>query len=285
MKPTGRTSSVLTHFAGRAGDHNDRAMRGSRVIAAGLSTRLGAAPVVVGTAQPALCVNWDDELRAARPALQAMAEQYEKILGAGGTPITAMGRCAVALATLPRVAAHRPDAVVVWLDAHPDLNTPAGTASGYLGGMALSGPLGWWDSGFGQGLSPERVVLVGARDIDPPEQSMIDTTGIVVVPAGPDAATELAAVLAGRPAYVHLDCDVLAPGIVPTDYRVPGGLTLPDLRAVAAVIARHPVAGIEIAEFETDREQVSPRPLLDALQPLIDKVQARSDDGGGRHSP
>jgi hypothetical protein len=37
---------ALTHFAARAGDHNDRAMQGSAMIAASLASRLGVEPVV-----------------------------------------------------------------------------------------------------------------------------------------------------------------------------------------------------------------------------------------------
>ncbi|MGW3469909.1 arginase family protein [Saccharopolyspora sp. NPDC000995] len=43
-------------------------------------------------------------------------------ISTSGNPRT--GRCAVALAALPRIAAHRPDAAVVWFDAHTDINTP-----------------------------------------------------------------------------------------------------------------------------------------------------------------
>lgn len=47
---------ALTHFAGRAGDHSDLAMVGSRELAAALRTRLGVDPVAVGSPEPALSV-------------------------------------------------------------------------------------------------------------------------------------------------------------------------------------------------------------------------------------
>lgn len=269
---------VITHFAARAGDHNDRAMQGSGMIAAELATRLEATPVVVGAPEPALDVDWDAELAAAQPALRAMAQQYERVFHDGGAPVTALSRCAVALATLPVVARHRPDAVVVWFDAHADLNTPQSTPSGYLGGLALSGPLGMWDTGLGEGLRPENVILCGARDIDPPEQALIDRGVITLVGMGPDITTRLRAAIAGRPVYVHIDCDVLEPGIVPTDYQVPDGLTLDDLRSLAETMARHEVVGVEIGEFEAGESPagglVGPGPLLDALQPLLDRAGA-----------
>ena len=136
------------------------------------------------------------------------------------------------LATLPNVALHRPDAIVVWFDAHADLNTPTTSTTGYLGGLVLSAAIGWWNSGLGSGLAPERIVLGGSRDLDAPEQRLIDE-GTVRLAAGQDLLGALDRFVGDSPVYFHLDCDVLEPGTVPTDYQVPGGLGLDDLAAVA----------------------------------------------------
>ncbi|WP_320064540.1 arginase family protein [Micromonospora sp. RTGN7] len=283
MSASNTSGPVVTHFAARAGDHNDHAMQGSRMIAAELAARLGSAPVVIGSPQPALCTNWDEELAVARPALHAMSEHFDGLFHDGAFPVTALSRCAVALATLPVVARHRPDAVVVWLDAHADLNTPQSTTTGYLGGLAFSGPLGMWDSGLGQGLKPENAILCGARDIDPAEQPLIDDGVITLVEVGPDLAERLRAAIAGRPVYVHIDCDVLEPGTVPTDYLVPGGLTLGDLRSAALAMSEFDVVGLEIGEFEAgedpDGVPIHPGPLLDALQPLLRMAGMPRDSG------
>lgn len=270
---TSTVTPALTHFAGRAGDHNDRAMAGSPAIAAELARRLGIDPVVISEPEPALATGWQAELDAARPALCAMGARYEQLFNQGAVPFTALSRCAVSLATLPVVARHRPDAVVVWLDAHADINTPDSTTTGYLGGLALAGPLGKWDSGFGQGLSSANTILVGARDIDPFEQHLIAQGAVTLVPPGPDIAARVSAAVAGRPVYLHLDCDVLEPGLVPTDYRVTGGLNLTELRQIAVAVAISKVVGLEIAEFEADttpeETQAAAHRLLDALQPLL----------------
>ncbi|WP_199171639.1 arginase family protein [Pollutimonas nitritireducens] len=264
---------ALTHFAGRAGDHNNRAMAGSPAIAEELARRLGVDPVVISQPEQALATGWQVELDAARSALCAMGARYEQLFNQGAVPFTALSRCAVSLATLPVVARHRPDAVVVWLDAHADINTPDSTTSGYLGGLALAGPLGKWDSGFGQGLSASNTILVGARDIDPFEQQLIARGAVTLIPPGPDIAGRVSAAVAGRPVYLHLDCDVLEPGLVPTDYSVTGGLSLTELRQIAEAVAISEVVGLEIAEFEADTTpegtQAAARRLLDALQPLL----------------
>ena len=273
VHPTFATTPAVTHFAARAGDHNDQAMAGSPAIAHELVRRLNVSAVAIGEPEPSLATDWRVELNAASAALHAIARRYEQILQEGATPFTALSRCAVAIATLPMVARHRPDAVVVWLDAHADINTPASTASGYLGGLALSGPLGLWDSGFGQGLVSSNVILVGARDIDAFEWQLIEEGVVTHIPPGPEIAARVAVAVAGRPVYVHLDCDVLQPGIVPTDYRVDGGLTLAELRTIAQALADSPFVGIEIAEFEADATaagtHAAARRLMDALQPLL----------------
>lgn len=264
--------AALIHFAGRAGDHNDRGMAGAGVLAAALAARLGIQPHVVSTPAPALNTDWSAELDAARAGLRALAARLDAVLATGMFPVTVIPRCAAALATLPVVARHRPDAVVVWADAHADLNTPETTTTGYLGGMALSGPLGLWDSGHGAGLAPANAILLGSRDLDPAEQALVDSGVIALVPPGPGLAVRLTTAVSGRPVYLHLDCDVLDPGLVPTDYHIPGGLTLADLRDVAMMLASGGLVGFELGEFETGPDPASTRraaaALLDALQPM-----------------
>ncbi len=269
-------TTVLTVYQGRAGDHNDLAIPGAASIGRILSERLGAKPIIIGEPEPALSIDWKHELAHAMPSLRAMAAHYDSVLGKGLVPITASSRCAVSLSTLPPIARHRPDACVIWFDSHPDLNTPETTTTGYLGGLSLSGPAGLWDSGLGSGLSLSNVILVGERDIDPSEQALIDAGIVLLVSAQVGFENKLRTAIAGRPVYVHWDCDVLSPGIVPTDYQHEGGLTLSDLFNACVAMTQSEIVGFEIAEFENawevNGEAVSPVPLLDALQPLIENI-------------
>jgi len=63
----------------------------------------------------------------------------------------------------------------------------------------------------------------------------------------------------------YLDCDVLEPGIVPTEYRVPGGLDLQQLKGALQVLAECEVVGLEIAEFETPSDGNEGTEMVDAL--------------------
>ncbi|MXN65408.1 arginase family protein [Stappia sp. GBMRC 2046] len=251
-------------------------MPGARAIGEALARRTGIQPVVLGTPEPCLNAGWREELDAAISALYEMRARFQEVMANGAVSVAAISRCAVSLATLPAVAKHNPSACVVWFDSHADLNTPEKTATGYLGGLALAGPVGLWDSGLGAGLGLGQIVLVGQRDLDPFELELIEKHRIPHIKPKDDLATALREAIAGRPVYVHLDCDVLDPGIVPTDYVHEGGLSLKDLRMCSDVIAEHEFVGIEIAEFqyawEAGGDPVSPEPLLNALAPLLNKA-------------
>jgi arginase len=270
------TSLALTVFQGRSGDRNPRGMAGALAVGAALEARLGVAAATVGAQAPPLAAGWSEELEAARPGLEALAARLDAVLAAGAPSLIAQGRCAASLATLPVVKRHHPEALIVWFDAHGDCNLPSQSATGYLGGLVLTGAAGLWDTGLGQGLDLADVVLVGARDLDPPELALIAAGAPRLVTAGPNLAERLAAAIGDRPVYVHLDCDVLNPGLVPTEYNAPDGLDFADLRAVCAVLARNRVIGLEIAEFEASfAETGAPGnvgALLDALAPLLERL-------------
>jgi len=106
----------------------------------------------------------------------------------------------------------------------------------------------------------------------PAEQSNVDT-GTIALASGPEILTKLDQFVSDRPIYFYLDCDVLDPGIMPTDYTVPHGLTLDNLTAVATRLARNPVIGIEIGEFEDHCNAELARSqavrLVSALGPLL----------------
>lgn len=110
-------------------------------------------------------------------------------------------------------------------------------------------PLGWWDSGLGTGLTPQQLVLVGTRSIDDAEQELIEHHQIPVLIPAKSKGTTLNKIVAGRPVYFHIDCDVLEPGLFQTDYREPDGLTLTQLEGRASALAlSSTIVGVEIAE-------------------------------------
>ncbi|HXJ16341.1 MAG TPA: arginase family protein [Candidatus Polarisedimenticolia bacterium] len=266
------SQAALIVFAGRAGDRNNRAMAGSRVLGRALGAATGLVEHVVGSPEPALATAWPAELEAARAGLTELQGAIEAALRQARRPIGAIGRCAAALATLPVIARARPDAMVVWFDAHGDSNLPENSPTGYLGGMVLTGAAGCWRTGLGDELDLSNVVLVGSRDLDDYERQLIEEGVIRLIAPGPDLGARLQKALQGRPAYIHIDCDVLEPGIVPFELPVSGGLTLADLSEACAALSEGEVVGLEIAEYEAswaDGAPGDPNQLVAALAPLL----------------
>jgi arginase len=267
----------ITAYQGLAGDRNDLGITGAMALATAIAYRLSLPLEVVGQPKPAMNRSWKAELDAAEPDLLKLANHLSGQLAAGGKPITVLNRCAASIATIPRVVAQHPSACVVWLDAHADLNTPASSTSGYLGGLALSGPVGLWESGFGSGLAAENIVLVGARDLDPFELKLVASGRVQLIRADSrNASQAVVKAAAGRPIYIHLDCDVLEPGLVPTDFKVSGGFSLQSLNSVFSALAGAQILGFEIAEFQYSwgpgDEPASPTGLVDAVLPVLNAL-------------
>ncbi len=266
-------SLSLIVYQGRAGDRNSRGIAGAQLLGAALARRFNLPTTFVSTPHPPLStLLWDEQLSAARADLHAFADTLATLLGRGERCVSAMSRCAAALATIPVVVRHHPKACIVWFDAHGDSNLPSSHVEPYLGGMVITGAAGYWDTGLGSGLSMSNIVLVGARDLDPHEKQLVTSGVLKILAPGPRLAERLGAVVGNREVYVHLDCDVLEPGLVPIEYEVPNGLSFAELRACAEELGRRRVVGVEIAEFESqfkDGRPANADPLIDAIAPLL----------------
>lgn len=166
----------------------------------------------------------------------AAAGQIAAAVRAGGPTTVISGDCLLALATVAGVQRAGLDPALIWFDAHGDVHTLDSTTSGYLGGLSLRLALGAHaDLLAPLGLRPiaeNRTVLVGARDLDPPEEVFL--TGSAVrrsSVAGLDAGALPDGLL-----IVHLDVDVIDPAEVPELlFPAAGG---PSTSAVLAAIAR-----------------------------------------------
>ena len=73
---------------------------------------------------------------------------------------------------------------MLWLDAHPDINTPETTRSGSLGGMPVAVATGRalqrmrLDAGLEPAMSDQHMVMGGVRLTDPLEQDILDNSRI-----------------------------------------------------------------------------------------------------------
>jgi arginase len=164
-------------------------------------------------------------------------------------PLVLGGCCCAHVGAVEGLATRYDRLAVVWFDAHGDLNTPESSPSGNQWGMPLRMLL---DSGT---IAPEDTVLVGARNLDPPEKEFIAATGLRC------GKEEIGAALEGSDAaYVAFDCDVLDPE---DDIRAympePGGLSIDETTTILEGIAgAKPVAGVGLSGLSAHPANTSP---------------------------
>jgi arginase family enzyme len=133
-------------------------------------------------------------------------------------PLVLGGCCCAHIGAVEALAARNDRIALVWFDAHGDLNTPETSPSGNLWGMPLRIIL---DSGA---VDPQDTILLGARNLDPPEQEFVASIGLRTEP------DELEQALKGtNGAYVAIDADALDPGELQAFMPEPGGLTLDEV--------------------------------------------------------
>ena len=180
----------------------------------------------------------------------AVADAVEQSVRAGSLPTVVSGDCTASIGMTVGLQRAGVDPSIVWFDAHGDLQTLETTSSGYLGGMALRVLIGYRPELVAQGLglrppAEDRVLLVGARDLDPAEFDYLATSAVRQSTLDELSAESLPA----GPLLVNLDLDLVDPAQLPgLRYPAPDG---PDVRsvlkAVRTVIESGRVAALNIA--------------------------------------
>jgi arginase len=216
---------------------------------------------------------------AARVAGERLGELLEgtaaAVAHAEGVPFALLGECTLAPGFLAGALRRHPRAAFIWVDSHGDLNTPATSPSGFIGGMPFAVIVGWWgeEQRASCGLAPvdeARVALVGARDLDPGEASMLAGSRMV---ASDGVAGALAGLPADVPIVMHVDGDVLDPSVAPgVDVPAINGWDVARLRDEMARVAdsgRLVALSLCCGNPRRDSDGRSTRAYLAGLEPLF----------------
>jgi arginase len=256
----------------------------SAIRYAGLEERLTSLGFVVRdhgnveTAVPEATALQDESARflpEIKRTCERIAAKVVEAVSGGTTPLVLGGDHSVALGTLGGLASALGTGGVLWIDAHPDINTPETSPSGNVHGMALGAALGLGGDAFASdswplpAVDPRRVALVGVRQLDDGERQLLRQAGVRVFTMseidriGVERAMREALDRVAGPNFVHvsLDLDALDPEIAPgVGTPVRGGLTYREAHLALELAAESGLAGsLEVVEVNPilDRENTT----------------------------
>jgi arginase family enzyme len=261
----------------------------SALRAAGLVERLGAEDAGEADARirdtrrdPDTGIIGADDVRRASAAI---AQAVEGIIQTGRRPLVLGGDCTLLLGVFHAV----PPGTGLWfVDGHADFYDAETSPTGEAADMDLSiltgnGPHGLLEQREAL-LDPAAVVLLGHRPDElgadvALENGRLDaaihalTAPEVRELGAARAAADAEARLAGRPAWLHLDLDVLDETALPAvTYPQPLGLDWEELVEIARPLAGAPnLAGISVADFnpERDPDGAHAKRVVEALEAVL----------------
>ncbi len=175
-------------------------------------------------------------------AQRRMAVLYNQLasrIADDGPTLVYAGDCLSVIGVLAGLQRRGIEPTLYWFDAHGDFNTWETTRSGFLGGMPLAMITGRGEQTIVEAtgmrpLADDRIVLVGARDLDRGEDAAVADSNMTVMSVQ-DVAT---ATPPPGPIYVHVDVDVVDPSDLPAiNYPAPDGPSADTVRAAVANLA------------------------------------------------
>lgn len=190
-----------------------------------------------------------------------------KSLDDGNLPLIIGGDHSIAAGSLLGVQSSLKNIGVIWLDAHGDFNTEHTTMSGNLHGMSLAAATGTGmyemtkfkhdDVNY---INPEKVVIIGARDLDPEEAELLKKSKVTVFTMEDIDMYGLRSIMQRAIEIVehetegfHLsfDLDVVTPADAPgVGTPVKGGITYREAHLAAEMISQRPkLRSIELVEL------------------------------------
>jgi len=172
-------------------------------------------------------------------------EKVKEIIGQGQIAVTLGGDHSIAIGTVAGHLACDPDCMVVWVDAHADINTMSSSATKNMHGMPLSfniselqeRPHPHMMDWLTPQLQPSQLVYIGLRDVDNAERVFLESLDIKAFYMTDVRHSSINEVVENalktvdpegiKKIHLSFDIDALDPQYAPaTGTAVDGGLTL-----------------------------------------------------------
>lgn len=210
-------------------------------------------------------------LAAVREACRRIEAEGSRITESGEVPLFVGGDHSAAIGTVAASARFYPGEALVWIDAHPDIHKPETTVSGNIHGMPTALAMGRGEPSllniFTHFILPEKVVMLGLRDIDPPEAVHLKEWGIrfytwdEIVKRGLDEVLEeVRDYLKEQQAdglHISLDIDGMDPALMPgVSVPVPGGFRPEECEQIINyLIERFALRALDVVEYNYLRDK------------------------------
>lgn len=225
-------------------------------------------------------------LSAVVNACQSVYSVGQQAVAEGCLPLFIGGDHSISAGTIGGVSHHR-RVGVLWIDAHGDFNTPDTSPSGNLHGMPLAALLGYGDDALvnvgrtGPKLKPEDVILIGVRDLDRQERTLLIESGVTVYTMREIDEQGMARVVRAalnqlshlEHLHISLDMDSLDPSEAPgVGTPVPGGLTYREAHLLMELLADdNRVSSVDVVEINPilDRGNHTARIATELLASLL----------------
>ena len=260
------------------------------LLGAGLAEKVCAKKVIEISAIPRM----SDATLEESAIEQAIMEHAKRVsdavvdaIGEGFFPVIIGGDHTSAIGFHTGLARAYGQTGIIWVDTHPDLNTPETSPSGNIHGMVLAGLLGHGSAQMLGATSAsqtrdEHVAMVGIRSIDEGEQQWLNDGRIrcmtmdAVHEHGLEACMSDAVETANRAEAgfgLTIDIDVLDPPQVPfVATPVEGGIDSDHLAAAMTALPQtNRLLGVEVVEF-TPRDDSDAEAACAIIATLVNAV-------------
>jgi arginase len=202
---------------------------------------------------------------------EALFERVSGLVADDHLPLVLGGDHSVVIGSVTATTATRALGLL-WLDAHGDFNTAETTSSGNIHGMPLAALAGLGDVRLaalrraGPKVSPQRIVLVGTRDLDDGERELLRAHGILTYTMGHIDRLGMGAVMAQAieragagtdGLHVSVDLDVVDPRDAPgVGTPVRGGISYREAHLALEMIAESGLLrGLDLVEVNPILDQ------------------------------
>jgi arginase len=158
-------------------------------------------------------------------------------------------------------AIYKPKMKIVWIDAHPDINTEKSSMSNNYHGMPLSFLTGLEKSKYNINLPFEDILYIGIRDIDPYEKQIIETKKIKYIHSkAPSEVIEktLKEFIGDNKVHISFDVDALDyHSFISSNTRVHNGLTILKAKFIFDILLKYDINSMDIVEINFMKSQTS----------------------------